>query len=195
MKTEYYFCYPCLLFIFILSSCNNDYMPKPRAYHRFDFPEKSYKTFNTDSCPYKFNYPSYTKTIVHKSPANEKCWYDIIYLSYNAQIHISYKSISNEFGLDTLIEDSRSFVYKHSVKADAIDEIKIQTQNNAHGIIYEIGGNTASSIQFFVTDSSKHFLRGAFYFKMEPNVDSLAPVIDFIREDILYLINSLEWKN
>ncbi|MBL4715583.1 MAG: gliding motility lipoprotein GldD [Bacteroidia bacterium] len=187
-------CYVILISSFLfLISCDNNYTPKPKGYYRIDLPEKSYKEFFVDSCPYKFHYPTYTVISNHKSPKNESCWYDIVYPKYNAQIHLSYKNVDDGFGLDTLMEDSRSFVYKHTVKADAIDEILINTKNDVHGIIYEIGGNTASSIQFFVTDSTTHFLRGAFYFKMEPNVDSLAPVISFIREDLLHLINTLEW--
>ena len=94
-----------------------------------------------------------------------------------------------------LINDAHTFVGKHVVKADAITQTRYEdSSSSVYGILFDIKGNTASSVQFFVTDSILHFLRGALYFNTEPNKDSLAPVIDFIREDIVHLIESMHWK-
>jgi gliding motility-associated lipoprotein GldD len=108
-------------------------------------------------------------------------------------IYLTYKPVEND--LNTHLEDSREFVYKHTVMADAIEEIRFENDSlNVYGILYELSGNTASAVQFFLTDSTSHFLRGSLYFNVPPNKDSLAPVIDFIRDDIVYLMESFQWK-
>ncbi len=105
---------------------------------------------------------------------------------------ISYKPVNNN--LNKLVEDARTMVYKHTVKADAINESRFRTPYNVSGVYYEIGGNAASSVQFFVTDSTQHYLRGALYFNAQPNKDSLAPVVAFLKDDVVQLINTLHWK-
>ncbi|MBP1674669.1 MAG: gldD, partial [Bacteroidetes bacterium] len=83
----------------------------------------------------------------------------------------------------------------HINKADAINELVINDkESNVFGILYDLKGNTATSVQFYVTDSTNHYLRGSLYFESEPNADSLAPVIDFFREDIIHIIETLKWK-
>ena len=111
---------------------------------------------------------------------------------FNAEVFISYKPVNNN--LDKLVEDARTMVYKHTVKADAINESRFHTPHNGSGVYYEIGGNAASSIQFFITDSTQHYLRGALYFNAQPNKDSLAPVVSFLKDDVVQLINTLHWK-
>jgi len=189
--------HPGLTFLtlcFFLISCQGEYTPKPRGYHRIDFPEKKYKVYE-DNCPYRFQYPVYAEITQHKGIISEPCWININFKQFAGKIHISYKQIHTMYGLDTLIEDSRNFVYKHTIKADAINEYIIQNSNDVSGVFYEIGGNTASSMQFFVTDSTSHFIRGSFYFNLEPNEDSLAPVTQFIKQDIWHMIKTLEWKD
>ncbi len=98
--------------------------------------------------------------------------------------------------LDSLIEDSRTLTFKHVVKAEAISEqFFTNPETNVHGLLYKLKGNTASSIQFFVTDSVRHFLRAALYFSVRPNKDSLAPAIDFIGEDVERMMRSVEWND
>jgi len=176
----------------ILSGCNRKYTPKPRGYFRIDLPEKEYKQLDSDF-PYKFNYPTYTKIVNANSSGSEKYWINIEYPGLNGKIHISYKDVNNN--INQIIEDSRQLAYKHSIKANAISEtMYVNPQKNVYGILYEIEGNAASSIQFFLTDSVEHYLRGALYFNTEPNKDSLAPVVDFVKKDINVLIESLEWN-
>ncbi len=123
----------------------------------------------------------------------EPYWYNILFPSLNATIYLSYKPVHHN--LQKFIEDSRTLVYKHTIKAEAINESLIRNDSSdVYGIFYDLKGNTASSLQFFVTDSTAHFLRGSLYFNAEPNKDSLAPVIRFIRQDVEHLINTLHWK-
>jgi len=117
------------------------------------------------------------------------------YPDYNGTVYFSYKSVNNNLG--QLINDSHEFVDKHIPKASAIDErIITDRKRNVFGISWEISGSGAASpYQFILTDSTSHFLRGALYFRNEPNNDSLAPVINFVKKDIHHLMNTLKWKN
>ena len=175
-----------------LSGCKRNYTPKPRGYFRIDLPEKNYTHFDT-TFPYTFDYPVYTKVTEDKTKAAEKYWINIEYPGLNGKIHISYKDINNN--IEQILEDTRKLAYKHTIKADAINErMFIKPEKNVFGILYEIEGNAASSVQFFLTDSTDHYLRGALYFNVAPNKDSLAPILNFVKEDIIRMIESLEWK-
>lgn len=183
----------------ILSGCGDStYVPKPRGYYRIDFPKKEYTQFVSKDCPYAFEYPVYAKvqrdTSFFGAPPTDPCWLNIDMPQFAGVIHISYKEIKGENTLEKLLDDAHKLSYKHTVKADFIDETPINTPNNVHGLMYDIGGNAASNIQFYVTDSVHHFIRGALYFNVEPNSDSLAPVIKFVKEDVVHMVNTLQWK-
>ncbi len=181
--------------LLVVFSCNNknNYTPKPKGYYRIDFPEKSYQKFRSE-CPYTFEYPSYSEIIIDPENTGNKCWLNIYFPHLNGDIHISYKKVNNN-NLQTYIEDSRNLAYKHTIKAEAIGEQVYKDQDkNVYGILYELKGNVASPMQFFMTDSSDHFIRGSLYFRTEPNKDSLAPVINFVKEDIRHLIETLTWN-
>jgi gliding motility-associated lipoprotein GldD len=181
-----------ILFCFFAYSCEEVYVPKQKAYLRIKFPEKQYVKFDK-SCPYTFEYPNYCKVLKQQQHADYLCWYDITFLPFNGELHLSYKKIDDN--LSEYIEDTRSLTYKHAIKANDIKEIVIKNDStNTYGLLYLLKGNTASSVQFFLTDSTQHFLRGALYFRASPNSDSIAPVLDFVKEDIEYLINTFEWK-
>ncbi|RUT73219.1 gliding motility lipoprotein GldD [Ancylomarina longa] len=186
------------LFLFVCTfsfagiSCKEKYTPKPKGYFRIDLPKKEYQNWDINY-PYSFNKLSISKVVIDKADGAEKYWINIVYPDYKATIHISYKEVHNN--VDQYLEDSRKLAYKHSVKADAIGEQAYSNpQKNVYALIYRIKGNTASSVQFVATDSTKHFLRGALYFREHPNQDSLAPVIKYIDKDMVRLIESLEWK-
>lgn len=172
--------------------CTSDYTPKPNGYLRIDLPEKAYQKYDSD-CPFTFEYPKYaTITIDHDRNA-EPCWINIEIPVLRAKIHCSYKKVSNNVA--KFLEDARTLAYKHTLKADAINEKLFENaEKKVYGTMYDIKGNAASSVQFYVTDSLHHFLRGALYFNSEPNKDSLAPAINFIHQDIERLISTFQWK-
>ncbi|MFW6222052.1 MAG: gliding motility lipoprotein GldD [Bacteroidota bacterium] len=181
-----------LLFFLGLFACKESFTPKPLGYHRVEFPEKSYQAYEGD-CPFRFQYPDYAELRPDKGKKAEPCWMNMEFPGYQGTVHISYKKINNN--LDEYIEDSRNFAYKHSVKADAINEKRIyKPGDDVYGLVYNIEGDAASSLQFFLTDSSRHFIRGALYFRTEPNKDSLRPVIQFFSKDIHYMIETFSWK-
>lgn len=187
-----YICVLVIFSLFIMSGCKKKYTPKPRGYFRIDLPEKKYQKLE-GNYPFIFDYPEYAFIKKDNSTSSKKYWINIEYPEINGKIHISYLTIDNN--LNQIIEDTRKLAYKHSIKADAINErMFIKPEKKVYGILYEIEGNAASSMQFFLTDSINHYLRGALYFNVEPNKDSLAPVLNFVKEDITLLIESFEWK-
>ena len=182
-----------LILIFVLAGCRQDYTPKPRGYFRIDFPEKQYVRFDT-TYPYSFEYPAYAKVIADNRASSEPYWINIDFPQFQGRIHISYKPVTDN--LTEYLEDARTFVVKHIPKADAIDDSLIyRPDDRVFGLVYYIEGSQAASpCQFFVTDSSANFLRGALYFNVSPNNDSLAPVLAFIEEDIRHLVDTFHWK-
>ncbi len=187
-----------LLIVSLICGCEREApIPKPKGYPRMKFPERSYETYQNDYCPLTFEKPVYAQIIRDTLQFNKKvespCWFDIKMEELGATIHISYKDLEKN-KLSSLLEDMHKLTYKHAIKAEYIDEQIIHTSNNVHGLIFSVGGNAASSSQFFLTDSTHHFIRGALYFNTAPNEDSLTPVIQFVQADIEHMINTLHWK-
>ncbi|MDQ3193353.1 MAG: gliding motility lipoprotein GldD [Bacteroidota bacterium] len=175
-----------------IQGCEQDYAPKPRAFFRIDLPEKEYQRLQTQ-CPFSFDVPVYAKALDDSRPVAEPCWMNIDFPNYNARIHLSYKALNNDLG--KFIEDSRVLTYKHTAKATDIREnLFINDSARTYGLLYDIKGEAATNIQFYVTDSTNHFVRGALYFNTAPNQDSLAPVLEFIRKDIYQIMETFEWK-
>lgn len=181
--------------ILILSACEERkiYIPKQRGYFRIDFPERTVQKFIGDY-PYSFMLPDYATIIPDTSEDAEPYWLNIVYPDFRATIHVSYKNIADN--LDVFVDDAHFFVFKHDLKAEAIRAQEFHyDEKNVHGLLFDIRGDAASVMQFYITDSIHHFLRGALYFNVPPNKDSLAPVVQFMREDIVDLISTFEWQN
>ncbi len=179
----------------LFMACDNeDYIPKPRGFFRINFPERAYQTFDT-TYPYTFEYPTYARIVPDVDAMAEPYWINIEFPQFHGTLHLSYKPVKNN--LFQYFEDARSFVSKHIPKADNIIPTDYANDSNrVWGLIYEIDGTgVASTYQFCVTDSSRHFLRGALYFNVVPNNDSLAPVLDFIRTDLDHMISTIKWKD
>lgn len=180
-----------LVGLFLFSCKREQHTPKPRGYYRIDLQDKSYKAFDT-TYPYKFEYPVYGEFEFLKRD-DEQYWMNLNFPRYNATIYLSYKRIQNN--LPELIEDTHRMSYKHAVKADAIASIPyINYDAKVYGMLTEVDGDAASPIQFYVTDSTRNFLRGSLYFYTPPNRDSLNPLISYFNEDIRRLMETVEWK-
>ncbi|MFO0415384.1 MAG: hypothetical protein ACK50E_06995 [Bacteroidota bacterium] len=190
-----------LLFLLISGSiaCNSDPIPRPKGYFRIDLPQKSYQSFNRPDYPYSFEYPSYAQVVKDSTffddmPENPY-WINLSFPQFDAQIHISYKAINSPAAFQKLVDDAFSLTGKHSIKANAIDELPIQGADNAKGFLFDVGGNAATGKQFYLTDSTKNFIRGALYFNATPNYDSIKPVEDFLYRDIEHFIKTFRWTN
>lgn len=178
-----------------LMGCKENYTPKPHGYLRIDMP----KTHSYKATPKKLPFTSFYSDLAHwnelKSEQAHKrhsLWYNIDYKKYNAKVHLSYIQIENN--LDSLLEESHKFAFEHTSRADAIDERTIHDEiKDVHCVVFNLKGNSASNMEFWATDSTKHFLRGALYLNTTPNVDSLNTIIDYIKEDINFFVQNIEW--
>ena len=179
--------------IFFISCDNKQYQPKPRAYFRIDLPEKQYVSLDSMRY-YSFEYPIQCLITPDFFSPEEKDWINIEYPANKATIHISYKAVNDN--LDVYLEDSYSMMSKHISRAMGIrDSLIVNHERDVYGLIYFLEGEgVASSIQFYLTDSTNHFMRGSLYFNVRTNNDSLAPVIDYITDDIRHLIETTQWK-
>ncbi|HMT28260.1 MAG TPA: gliding motility lipoprotein GldD [Bacteroidia bacterium] len=191
LKSFGIFCLVCMSMATIFNSCDETYTPRPRGYFRIDLPEKKYSVYSSENCSYSFEIPSYAVVENYQDSVAEPCWKYIRYPQFNGEIFLSYRSMNNDPA--KFIEDARTLAYKHTVKAESIDETIIETPNGVHAMIYDIGGNAASSVQFYATDSTRNFIRGALYFNVAPQPDSLAPVIQFLRKDVERMITSMKF--
>jgi gliding motility-associated lipoprotein GldD len=184
--------------LFLMASCNSNFTAKPQGYFTIDFPKHEYQTFNQPGYPYTFEYPVYAKVLKDSTffggTTENPWWINIDFPQFSGRIYVSYKEIGkNKF--DTLIKHAYILTGKHSSKAYSIDDSLINTSNQVHGMFFSVGGDVATANQFYLTDSTKHFLRGALYFDATPNADSLGIVNQFLLQDVKHLINTFKWRN
>jgi gliding motility-associated lipoprotein GldD len=186
-----------LTIIFLSTACNSPYTPKPAGYFRISLPEKKYQIFDQPGYPYSFEYPAYAKVVKDStffdSATENPWWVNIDFPEFSGRIYLSYKIIG-QYKLEKLLNDAFNLTNKHSIKASYIDDSVMNISNNVHGEFFRIEGDVATAYQFFLTDSTKNFLRGALYFDATPNADSLKPVNDFLVQDMKHLINTFHWK-
>ncbi|WP_235918421.1 gliding motility lipoprotein GldD [Sediminibacterium soli] len=180
-----------------LASCNSSFTPKPTGYFKINFPKKEYRVFDQPGYPYSFEYPVYANIVKDSTffgDATENPWWiNVDFPQFAGRIYVSYKNIGkNKF--DTLIKHAFMLTDKHTSKAYSIEDSALATPLGVHGMFFSVGGNVATANQFFLTDTTRHFLRGALYFDATPNEDSLGMVNRFLVEDMRHLINTFKWK-
>jgi gliding motility-associated lipoprotein GldD len=183
--------------VFGLIACNSDYTPRKKGYFKINFPQHEYQLFDMPGYPYTFEYPVYANivkdTTFFDEAAENPYWINVDFPQFNGRIYVSYKEVGKT-DIEKLVNDAFKMTFKHTTKATGIDDSVMVTPNGITGMFFHVGGNAATARQFFVTDSVKHFLRGALYFDATPNADSLGVVNDFLQEDMNHLINTLRWK-
>ncbi len=177
----------------LLTGCDEDYVPKPRGYFRIELPEKSYVTYQNPDCPFSFDVPSYSRVVPDPSPRAEPCWINIEFTPFKGTLYVSYKDLNNN--LSQFVEDSRSLSMKHVSKASGIEEEMLSdAATKKYGALFHVKGSAASAVQFYLSDSTRHFIRASLYFYAPPNPDSLAPVLAYVEEDVRHLLESFRWK-
>ncbi len=181
----------------LLTACNTPFVAKTKGYEAMAFPAKSYQSFNEPGYPYTFEYPSYAQIDknINYFGASKKTdsWINIHFPSMAATFYVSYTKIKGQ-QLDTLIRDAYTFANNHNSRASFIADSLFSNDHGVEGVFFHIGGDVATSYQFFLTDSTTHFFRGALYFDTTPNEDSLAPVNAFLYKDLKHLVNTFRWK-
>ena len=174
-------------------SCEQVYTPKPKGYNRFDLPSHEY-LFLADTFPYSFEYSKHAKVLKDTSWISDRYWIEVYYPMFKADVHITYKVVHNEDSLVEYLDDAYFLTAKHQIKATAIDESIARTPLGKTVVYAELTGEVPSQFQFFTTDSTSHFLRGALYFNTAVQNDSLKPAIDFVKVDIVHMMNTLQWN-
>jgi gliding motility-associated lipoprotein GldD len=196
-----------LLFVF-LWSCNQseapreDFLPRPKGYNRIILPPVAYQTLENGH-PYTFELSKYAVIIPDTAQIGNKKriwkaephWIYVFYPRWDAFIQITYKSLAGDRKkMNALINDAFALAYKHQGKASGIHDYVMTTSDGRKAGLIELNGELATSLQFFTTDSSKHYMRGAVYVKTATKNDSLAPIIQFLKQDAIHLIQTLRWK-
>lgn len=178
-----------------LASCEEPPVPKPRGYHRIEFPVFEYAAY-THPCGLEFDVPVYSKIERIQKPEGTEgtCWFNCAIPRFSAKLHCTFKTLTDEDHFRSLVEDAHQMVFSHEIKAAGI---RTQTfdfpEKRVSGVLYTLSGPVASPLQFFATDSTNRFLRGSLYFNHSPNPDSLKPSLAHVEQDIVHLIESLAW--
>ena len=179
---------------FLFYACAEEYTPKPKGYNRIDLPPAKYQPLR-EKHPYFFEYSVYSKIRPDSSRLAEPHWLNVYYPQFRANVQLTYRQINrNPKTFNALVEDARRLTSKHQIKAEGISEAVIKTPTGKTADLFELSGEVPSQFQFYVTDSTQHFFRGALYFRTATANDSLAPVIDYIKKDVVHLLNTLEWR-
>ena len=176
------------------TACGDESTPKPRGYFRIAIPEHQYVKLDSNQYPFTFEYADYSVVNNAQNP-DFPYWCYIDYPNFKARIYLTYKKVDGN--INQMLVDAHELAYKHiSVANDIRQDLIIEPQKKVYGLMYEIkGAKVASPLNFFLTDSINNFVRGSLYFNMKPQNDSIAPVIEGIRKDLVHIINSFEWKD
>ena len=178
-----------------LFACDRGYLPKPLGYNRLELPTPAYQSL-PDTLPYTFEYSKHATLLADTSTISERFWIEIYYPDIKSNIHITYKPLmGNQQLLKEFMDDAYTLTAKHQIKAYAINEAITTTPSGKTAIIAELEGEVPSQFQFTVTDSTTNFLRGALYFNTQVKNDSLAPAIEYMKRDMMHIINTLEWNS
>ncbi len=173
--------------VFFVTACGDEAVPKPKAYLRLDYLQADYMVYEKD-CPFDFAV-NMNSVIYNKG----NCNITIRYPKMKASVYLTYKPVNNN--LNALLRDAQNLTYKHVIKADGIKEQPyINRDKKLYGMFYEVGGDAATNAQFYVTDSTEHFVTGSLYFYAKPNYDSIMPAASYIKNDLRTLMESIEWK-
>ncbi|GAA4378000.1 gliding motility lipoprotein GldD [Hymenobacter koreensis] len=190
-------CFSALLAGVVLAGCSggpDDYTPKPKGFNRIDLPPHAYQQL-APGHPYTFEYSKHARILRDSSYLAQPHWINVYYPKLQANVQITYSNLKNDPKLfNKMLEDARKLTGKHQIKASAIEESMMQTPSGKKVAVFELSGDVPSQFQFYTTDSTKHFFRGALYFRTAVANDSLAPVIDYVKEDIVKLVNTLKYQ-
>jgi len=183
-----------LVFIFALMACEEVYLPKPKGFNRIDLPEHAYQAL-PDTFPYKFKYSKYAQLEADSGENVERYWVNLVYPDYDALVQLTYKNLVDPNNKpEVLLNEAFELTQRHIIKAYSIDESLIQIPNGQVASVSELEGEVPTQFQFFTSDSTNNFFRGALYFNTATQNDSLSPIIEFIKVDIIEMLNSFEWK-
>jgi gliding motility-associated lipoprotein GldD len=185
--------FPLASLVLVCFACETNWLPKPPGYNRIDLPRHEYNRLE-EGYPYQFDFSLQSQVEPDSFNLNEKEWINLNYKKLGAKVHLTYKKIDQNTEFKALSNDAFNLTAKHQIKAYGIEEVVILTPNGYSAVVAELTGEVPTQFQFFVTDSTTHFLRGALYFNTALKNDSLAPVIEYIKIDLAHLINTVTFE-
>jgi len=175
----------------LLTGCSDPPVPKPRAYFRIDLPEQAYRPWDP-ACPFSAELPAYAEAVPSLRP-DQACWWNLTFPGQRAIVHLTYHKVDGD--LLELVSEAHNYKARHEAKAERItSERVLRDSARVYGTLFDVEGDVASPMVFYVTDSTDHFLFGSLYFSARPNADSLAPVTERLRADLRHLVGTLRWK-
>jgi len=207
----------CVVCSILITSCNSPYVSKKRGYFNIQLPGRNYQKFDNPDFPYSFEYPVYAQivkdsTYFDTNPENPY-WINIDFPQFHSRIFLSYKAVGGKAlykikqpngsykdtlqinVFDKMVSDAFTLTNKNNVVSNSINDSLVHTPNGVSGVFFKVGGNAATSKQFFLSDTARNFIRGALYFDVTPNADSLKPVQDFLQTDMDHMINTFKWRD
>ena len=185
--------FPLAFLVLACFACETNWLPKPPGYNRIDLPRHEYKQLE-EGYPYQFDFSTQSQVEADSFNLSEKEWINLNYKKLGAKVHLTYKKIDQNTDFQVLSNDAFNLTAKHQIKAYGIEEVVILTPNGYSAVVAELTGEVPTQFQFFVTDSTTHFLRGALYFNTALKNDSLAPIIEYIKIDLAHLINTVTFE-
>ena len=186
-----------LVTILCVMSCGEDPIPKPKAFLRLEYPAPVYENTEAAELPFTFSKNVLADKVgdIKISRNGTSKGLDIVYPSLKGTLYLTYNEINKE-SLKNFLIDAQNITQKHAQKAEEIvEQPYINEERKVFGMFYEVGGNAASQSQFYVTDSTKHFITGSLYFYVKPNYDSILPAAHYLKNDIRHLMESITWKD
>lgn len=184
---------PLAFLVLLCLACETNWLPKPPGYNRIDLPKHEYNRLE-EGYPYQFDFSTQSQVEADSFNLTEKDWINLNYKKLGAKVHLTYKKIDQKTDFQVLSTDAFNLTAKHQIKAYGIEEVVLLTPNGYSAVVAELTGEVPTQFQFFVTDSTTHFLRGALYFNTALKNDSLAPVIEYIKIDLAHLINTVTFE-
>jgi gliding motility-associated lipoprotein GldD len=185
--------FPLAFLVLVCFACETNWLPKPPGYNRIDLPRHEYNRLE-EGYPYQFDFSTLSQVEADSFNLSEKEWINLNYKKLGAKVHLTYKKIDQNTDFKALSNDAFNLTAKHQIKAYGIEEVVLLTPNGYSAVVAELTGEVPTQFQFFVTDSTSHFLRGALYFNTALKNDSLAPVIEYIKIDLAHLINTVNFE-
>ena len=185
--------FPLAFLVLLCLACESNWLPKPPGYNRIELPRHEYQRLE-QGYPYQLDFSTHSRVEADSFNLGEKEWINLNYKEFGAKVHLTYKKIDQSTDFKTLSNDAFNLTAKHQIKAYGIEEAILLTPNGYVAVVAELSGEVPTQFQFFVTDSTSNFLRGAVYFNSALKNDSLAPIIEYIKLDMAHLINSVNFE-
>jgi gliding motility-associated lipoprotein GldD len=175
--------------------CSEDALPRPRGYFRIETPPASYAPYILPCGP-QFEVPSHAKIeLLALNSPDQACWYNLAFPAFSAKLHCTLIRLQDPADFMALVDEAHQMVFSHESKASGIQTHSFNLpENQVSGLVFDLEGPVASPLQFFASDSTSYFLRGSLYFQHVPNPDSIGPALDYVRQDIVHMIETLQWK-